>query len=77
MLVGRTREIEHLGRAPVPAEAGQGGGVALAAICRDRILERLIAVVEINVDIGRRLVEHLVDPHRPLHSHASIGASIN
>src|SRR5215831_14891855 len=66
VLIGRARKLEHLGRAPVPAEGRERRGVAPAAVGRDRIRKRPIAGVEVDVHIRRRLVEHLLDAHRLL-----------
>jgi len=52
-LVCLARELEHGGAAPLLAEGGERGRLALAAIARNGIPQRLVAAVEIDVHIGR------------------------
>ena len=57
VLVGLAPELEHVGAAPMLAEGGERGGVALAAVTRNGAAQWLVARVEIDVHIGRRLIE--------------------
>ena len=60
VLVGTAREREHLGRAPLPPERRERGCFVLGAIRPDGFLERYIARKQIDVFVGRRLVEYLL-----------------
>ena len=60
ILVRCPRELEHLRRAPASAELGQRRGFLAAAIGSDRIPQRPIAAIKVDIDLGRRLVESLV-----------------
>jgi len=60
ILVGLAPELEHVGAAPMLAEGGERGRVALAAVPRNGAAQWLVAGVEIDVHIGRRLIEKLV-----------------
>ena len=57
VLVGLPPQIEHLARAPAATELGEQCGVRAAAVYSHGFPQRLIAAIEINVDIGRRLIE--------------------
>ncbi len=63
VLVGEPRLFEHVGGAPAPPERGEHQGFVRSPIGRDRFLERLIARVEIDIEIRGRLVEPLLHSH--------------
>ena len=67
VLIGLAPKLEHAGAAPMLAECGQRRRVAVAAVARNGVSQRLVARVEIDVEIGRRLIEKRVDARLSSH----------
>ena len=58
VVVREPRLLEHRRRAPMPPEGRQRRGLAARTVGDNRLLQRLVRAVQIDVLIGRRLVEH-------------------
>ena len=60
IFVGLPAKRKHLGTAPVPAEFGQRRALLSPTVGVDSVLQRRVAFEQVDVLVGRRLVEHLV-----------------
>jgi hypothetical protein len=60
VLVGEPRLVEHVGRAPAAAELGQRRRLPGRPVRRNGVAQRAVASEQVDVLVGRRLVEHVV-----------------
>ncbi len=69
ILVGEPSLLDQLGRAPAPRERPERRHLAPGAVRLDGILERTVIGEQVDVLIGRRLVENLVRVEAGLDRH--------
>src|SRR5262249_58441817 len=59
VLVGEPRLFEHFRRAPALAEDGEHREIGAGIVCGNRIAQWSVVAEEVDVLIGRRLVEYV------------------
>ena len=71
IFVGLPRQREHVGGAPLLTEGGERGQFRSRAVRFERVLQRHVAREQVDILVGRRLVEYLVRVEAGAGSHGN------